>query len=63
MRLIGLLFQGKGIGSLFLKNIEELLSNEGVDGMMLNNEREFPSCSFYKKNRFKILGDLVVMGK
>lgn len=60
---IGYDFQGKGIGSLFLKNIEELLSNEGVDGMILNTEREFPSCSFYKKNGFKILGDLVVMGK
>lgn len=55
--------QGKGIGSLFLKDIEDLLSNEGVDGMILNTEREFPSCRFYKKNGFKILGDLVVMGK
>ncbi|MDU5110963.1 MAG: GNAT family N-acetyltransferase [Clostridium sp.] len=60
---IGYDFQGRGIGSLFLKNIEELLSNEGVDGMILNTEREFPSCDFYKKNGFKILGDLVVMGK
>lgn len=60
---IGYDFQGKGIGSLFLKDIEELLSNEGVDGMILNTEREFPSCVFYKKNGFKILGDLVVMGK
>lgn len=56
-------FQGKGIGSSFLKGIEELLIDENVEGMILNTERDYPSCNFYEKNGFKILGNLVVLGK
>lgn len=56
-------FQGKGVGSLFLKNVEELLSDENVEGMILNTEREYPSYKFYIKNGFKVLGDLIVLGK
>lgn len=56
-------FQGKGIGSSFLKDIEELLIDEKVEGMILNTERDYPSCNFYEKNGFKILGNLVVLGK
>lgn len=56
-------FQGKGIGSSFLKGIEELLIDEKVEGMILNTERDYPSCNFYEKNGFKILGNLVVLGK
>lgn len=56
-------FQGKGIGSLFLKGIEELLIDEKVEGMILNTERDYPSFNFYEKNGFKILGNLVVLGK
>lgn len=56
-------FQGKGIGSLFLKHIEDLLSNEKVEGMILNTERDYPSCRFYQKNGFQIIGNLSVLGK
>ena len=56
-------FQGKGIGSSFLKDIEELLIDEKVEGIILNTERDYPSCNFYEKNGFKILGNLVVLGK
>lgn len=56
-------FQGKGIGSLFIKNIEELLHNEKVEGIILNTERDYPSYKFYRKNGFKVLGNLVVLGK
>ena len=56
-------FQGKGIGSSFLKGIEELLIDEKVEGMILNTERDYPSCNLYEKNGFKILGNLVVLGK
>lgn len=55
--------QGKGLGSLFIKEIEKLLANENVEGMILNTERDYPSYEFYKKNGFKVLGDLIVMGK
>lgn len=56
-------FQGKGIGSLFLKNIEDLLADDNVEGMLLNTEREYPSCEFYIKNGFRVIGDLIVLGK
>ncbi|MBU5484200.1 GNAT family N-acetyltransferase [Clostridium sp. MSJ-11] len=56
-------YQGKGIGSLFLKNIEELLYDEKVEGMILNTERDYPSCKFYEKNGFQDLGNLIVLGK
>ena len=56
-------FQGKGIGSLFLKNIEELLYDDKVEGMILNTERDYPSYKFYKKNGFQVLGNLIVLGK
>ncbi|KAJ50225.1 GNAT superfamily N-acetyltransferase [Clostridium tetanomorphum] len=56
-------FQGKGIGSLFLKDIEKLLYDEKVEGMILNTERDYPSCKFYEKNGFQVLGNLIVLGK
>lgn len=60
---IGYDFQGKGIGSVFLKNIEGLLTDEKVDGMILNTERDYPSCKFYERNGFKAIGNLIVLGK
>lgn len=60
---IGYDFQGKGIGSSFLKEIEKLLISEEVEGMILNTERDYPSCKFYKRNGFKALGNLIVLGK
>lgn len=55
--------QGKGIGSLFIKEIEMDLMEEGLNGIMLNTEKDFPSFQFYKKNGFEALEDLVIMGK
>lgn len=60
---IGYDFQGQGIGSLFLQHIENLLANDKVDGMILNTEKDYPSCKFYEKSGFKKLGNLVVLGK
>lgn len=60
---IGYDFQGKGIGSLFLKGIEVLLADENVEGMILNTERDYPACKFYEKNGFRVLGNLIVLGK
>ena len=56
-------YQGKGIGSLFLKEIEEQLSNYKVEGILLNTEEGYPSYDFYKKNGFKKKGDLVILVK
>lgn len=55
--------QGKGLGSKFIKEIEIDIKKEGLNGIILNTEKDFPSFKFYKKNGFKSLGDLVVMGK
>lgn len=60
---IGYDFQGKGVGSMFLQEIEVLLRDEKVEGMILNTERDYPSFKFYEKNGFKVLGNLVVLGK
>lgn len=56
-------YQGEGIGSLFLNNIEKLLVDENVQGMILNTEKDYPSCKFYEKNGFRTLGNLIVLGK
>ncbi|WP_304340976.1 GNAT family N-acetyltransferase [Metaclostridioides mangenotii] len=55
--------QGKGIGSEFIKNIEIDIKKEGLNGIILNTEIEFPSFKFYKKNEFEDFKDLVIMGK
>lgn len=55
--------QRKGIGSEFLKEIEIDIKKEGINGIILNTEREFPSYKFYKKNGFEDFGDLAIMGK
>lgn len=55
--------QGKGVGSWFLKAIEEDINKWGMNGMILNTEKGYPSQKFYEKNGFKVLGDLIVLGK
>ncbi len=55
--------QGRGIGSWFLKEIEEDIKKQGLNGMILNTEKDYPSQKFYEKNGFKTLGDLIVLGK
>ena len=39
----------EGVGTSFLKGIEELLIDEKVEGSILNTERDYPSCKFYEK--------------
>lgn len=55
--------QNKGIGSEFLKEIEIDIIKEGINGIILNTDREFPSYKFYKKNGFEDFGYLAIMGK
>ncbi len=44
--------QGEGIGSRFLKMIEDDLESQGMNVVMLNTEKGFPSEQFYIKNGF-----------
>lgn len=60
---VSYLMQGQGVGSQFLKEIEKITEVEGINGMILNTEKEYPSYNFYIKNGFKSINDLIVLGK
>lgn len=60
---VSYLMQGQGVGSQFLKEIEKITEAEGINGMILNTEKEYPSYNFYIKNGFKSINDLIVLGK
>lgn len=55
--------QGKGIGSKFIYEIEKDIKEEGLNGIILNTEKDFSSFEFYKKNGFETLHGLVIMAK
>ena len=55
--------QGGGIGSGFLKSIEAEMRKEGINAIILNTERGFPSEKFYLKNGFKPLEGLITFIK
>lgn len=55
--------QGKGIGSRFLQLIESEIRAEGMNAMILNTERGFPSERFYLKNGFQPADELVTLIK
>lgn len=55
--------QGQGIGSCFLKEIEEDIKKQGMNGIILNTEKGYPSEKFYLKNGFKTIEELIVLGK
>lgn len=51
------------VKAFFINHIEKLLLDENVQGMILNTEKDYPSCKFYEKNGFRPLGNLIVLGK
>ncbi|HAX02980.1 MAG: hypothetical protein A2Y45_06065 [Tenericutes bacterium GWC2_34_14] len=55
--------QGKGLGSMFLNEIESYLLDQGVEAMYLMTEKEIPAFNFYHKNGFKLLKDSVMFAK
>ena len=55
--------QRRGIGSRFLQQVEQELRRQGLNGMMLNTERGFPSEAFYRKNGFHALEQAVLFVK
>ena len=56
-------YQRSGVGSLFLPEIEQYIEALGMNGMLLNTEKGYPSFSFYRKNGFSEIDDLCVLGK
>lgn len=55
--------QGKGTGSWFIKEIEENIKNQGMNGMILNTDKDYPSQRFYEKNGFEIIDGLIILAK
>lgn len=60
---VGAKCQGKGIGSAFLRLIEQDMDAQGVRAVMLLTEKGFPAEKFYLKNGFKAYEELVFMAK
>jgi aminoglycoside 6'-N-acetyltransferase I len=48
--------QGQGIGSRFMKMIENAINEKGLYGIFLQTDNDKPSYRFYMKNGFKELG-------
>lgn len=55
--------QGRAIGSWFIKAIEEDIKGKGMNAIILNTEKNYPSQKFYEKNGFKTLSDLIILAK
>ena len=53
--------QGKGIGSLFLTKIADDLTIKGLNAIMLNTEKGYPSEAFYLKNGFTRENELIIL--
>lgn len=60
---VGYEMQGRAaIGSWFIKAIEDI-KEQGMNAMILNTEKNYPSQKFYEKNGFKTLSDLIILVK
>lgn len=55
--------QGRGIGTWFIKAIEEDIKKQGLNAIILNTEINKPSYKFYEKNGFKTFSDLIILVK
>ncbi len=55
--------QGKGIGTEFLKKIEDFIKEKQVSIIFLQTERTVPAYGFYKKNGFVELNDHISLYK
>lgn len=55
--------QGKGLGTFFLRHIEDCLRQEGIHDMILNTGLSSPAFYFYKKAGFTELADFGFLAK
>lgn len=56
-------YQGAGVGSEFLRLIEQDVKCKGMNAIVLTTEKGFPSEKFYLKNGFSKLEELVCLAK
>ena len=50
-------YSGKGIGSVVMRKIEELLRDQGVKSLWLDTMKKGRTLAFYQKQGFHILGE------
>jgi len=50
-------YSGKGIGSVVMRKIEELLRDQGVKSLWLDTMKKGRTLSFYQRQGFHILGE------
>ena len=55
--------QGRGLGSYFMKKIENDLRTMDLHCIYLQTERDFPAFDFYKKNGFSEVEETVALYK
>lgn len=55
--------QGRGLGTYFIKCIEEEIKERGVIQIFLQTERSVPAFQFYRKNGFLEMTDQVSLAK
>ena len=55
--------QGKGIGSMFLGEIECFLSGRGITRIFLQTDRDMPAYAFYKHRGFREMEEHVSLVK
>ena len=55
--------QGKGVGSRFMRLIEEDIKKQGIAGIFLQTDSDKPSYGFYHKNGYNDLGKHVSLYK
>ncbi|MCP1224543.1 N-acetyltransferase [Sebaldella sp. S0638] len=55
--------QGSGIGSWFIREIEEDIEKKGMNAIILNTEAGYPAQKFYEKNGFNVIDGLVILAK
>ncbi|MDF2544509.1 MAG: GCN5-related N-acetyltransferase [Herbinix sp.] len=55
--------QGRGIGSWFIKAIEEDIHQHDMNSIILNTEKDYPSHTFYEQNGFKMINNMIVLCK
>ena len=55
--------QRSGIGTEFMRIIEEDLKKRNINGIIISTERDFPSHKFYLKNEFSVIEDSITLIK
>lgn len=56
-------YQGKGIGTSLLLEVEKYIKEKGLAGITLSTNKYAPASKFYEKNGFTVCGHVIFMAK